>query len=376
MELTAAASWLNTAFAGYDRLILSALHAVSNSLFTFLFKLITLLGEKGILFFLAAIIFMLFPKTRKLGVCIFGAVCCGALITNIILKDLVARPYSQWWAEIGAPMEDDWSFPSGHVTAAAAGMVAIRLMKGKKWTVPAIVWILLMMISRNYLMAHYPSDVLAAAIIGTASAFIAYFITRFIFQFLYINRRKNWCGLVLNWSAPDYKGIPSRLGLTGEPENDYFTKVFGEGAAESEPSDRKSTPGAFGTAVKSAGTKVKEFASTVLKKTPASSDAAAENSSAEETVDASAAEAVPAESVQQEHQPVESAAVSAADGEPATEKMPETENRDAAAPESVPEPSRTEGSHAAAAQKKSGFSLNRLGGRSSSRSGYQGKHVK
>ena len=383
MELTAAASWLNTAFAGYDRLILSALHAVSNSLFTFLFKLITLLGEKGILFFLAAIIFMLFPKTRKLGVCIFGAVCCGALITNIILKDLVARPrpltvapYSQWWAEIGAPMEDDWSFPSGHVTAAAAGMVAIRLMKGKKWTVPAIVWILLMMISRNYLMAHYPSDVLAAAIIGTASAFIAYFITRFIFQFLYINRRKNWCGLVLNWSAPDYKGIPSRLGLTGEPENDYFTKVFGEGAAESEPSDRKSTPGAFGTAVKSAGTKVKEFASTVLKKTPASSDAAAENSSAEETVDASAAVAVPAESVQQEHQPVESAAVSAADGEPATEKMPETENRDAAAPESVPEPSRTEGSHAAAAQKKSGFSLNRLGGRSSSRSGYQGKHVK
>jgi hypothetical protein len=121
---------------------------------------------------------------------------------------------------------------------------------------------------------------------------------------------------------------------------------------------------------------VKEFASTVLKKTSASSDAATENSSAEETVDASAAEAVPAESVQQEHQPVESAAVSAADGEPATEKMPETENRDAAAPESVPEPSRTEGSHAAAAQKKSGFSLNRLGGRSSSRSGYQGKHVK
>ena len=383
MELTAAASWLNTAFAGYDRLILSALHAVSNSLFTFLFKLITLLGEKGILFFLAAIIFMLFPKTRKLGVCIFGAVCCGALITNIILKDLVARPrpltvapYSQWWAEIGAPMEDDWSFPSGHVTAAAAGMVAIRLMKGKKWTVPAVVWILLMMISRNYLMAHYPSDVLAAAIIGTASAFIAYFITRFIFQFLYINRRKNWCGLVLNWSAPDYKGIPSRLGLTGEPENDYFTKVFGEGAAESEPSDRKSTPGAFGTAVKSAGTKVKEFASTILKKTPASSDAAAENSAAEETVDTSAAEAVPAESVQQEHQPVESAAVSAADGEPATEKMPETENTEPAAPESVPEPSRMEGSHAAAAQKKSGFSLNRLGGRSSSRSGYQGKHVK
>ncbi|MBR0392535.1 MAG: phosphatase PAP2 family protein [Oscillospiraceae bacterium] len=230
MELTAAASWLNTAFAGYDRMILSLLHSVANGFFTFLFKLITLLGEKGILFFLAAIILMCFPKTRKLGVCIFGAVCCGALITNVILKDAVARPrpltvlpYSQWWAEIKAPAEDGWSFPSGHVTAAAAGMVAIRLMRGKRWTVPAIVWILLMMIARNYLMAHYPTDVLAAAIIGVASAFISYYITYFIFQFIYINRKKKWCGLVLTWSAPDYYGIPSRLKLTGEADEKEFT---------------------------------------------------------------------------------------------------------------------------------------------------------
>ncbi len=230
MELTAAASWLNTAFAGYDRMILSLLHSVANGFFTFLFKLITLLGEKGILFFLAAIILMCFPKTRKLGVCIFGAVCCGALITNVILKDAVARPrpltvlpYSQWWAEIKAPAEDGWSFPSGHVTAAAAGMVAIRLMRGKRWTVPAIVWILLMMIARNYLMAHYPTDVLAAAIIGVASAFISYYITYFIFQFIYINRKKKWCGLVLTWSAPDYYGIPSKLKLTGEADEKEFT---------------------------------------------------------------------------------------------------------------------------------------------------------
>ena len=230
MELTAAASWLNTAFAGYDRMILSLLHSIANEFFTFLFKLITLIGEKGIVFFLAAIILMCFPKTRKFGVCIFGAVCCGALITNIILKDAVARPrpltvapYSQWWAEIKAPAEDGWSFPSGHATAAAAGMVAIRLMRGKKWTIPAIVWILLMMIARNYLMAHYPTDVLAGAIIGTASAFISYYITYFIFQFIYINRKKSWCGLVLTWSAPDFYGIPSKLKLTGEADEKEFT---------------------------------------------------------------------------------------------------------------------------------------------------------
>lgn len=225
MELTAAAAWLNSFFAGYDRLILTALHAVANPVFTFLFRLITLIGEKGIIFFLAALVFMCFPKTRRLGVCIFGSVCCGALITNVILKDLVARPrpfnfepYVQWWANIGAPAEDEWSFPSGHVTAAAAGIVAIRLMRGKKWTIPAVVWVVIMMVARNYLMAHYPSDVLVGAIIGTASAFIAYYIAKFIFDFLYINRRKSWCSFLLNFSVPDIAGIPSRLGLTGEYE--------------------------------------------------------------------------------------------------------------------------------------------------------------
>jgi hypothetical protein len=82
LELTAAASWLNTAFAGYDRLILSALHAVSNSFFTFLAKLITLIGEKGLVFFLVAIIFMLFPKR------IFCAIC---RIYNILTKQAERR---------------------------------------------------------------------------------------------------------------------------------------------------------------------------------------------------------------------------------------------------------------------------------------------
>lgn len=129
---------------------------------------------------------------RDTGVCVFGAVCCGALITNIILKDSIARPrpfetveqFREWWMFVGSPFEDGFSFPSGHVTACAAGMTALSLMKGKKLVVPSVVIVLLMAISRNYLMAHYPSDVLVAAIIGVASGFIAWVITRFIFRFL------------------------------------------------------------------------------------------------------------------------------------------------------------------------------------------------
>jgi len=199
MELTATALWLNEFFAGFDMALLSGLHGAAESLgfvLTPLFKLITLLGEKGLLLFLLAFVCMLFAPSRDFGVCVFGAVCCGALITNIILKDTVARPrpfetveqFRQWWMFVGSPAEDGFSFPSGHVTATAAGMTAISLMKGRKWVLPSVIIVVLMAISRNYLMAHYPSDVLFAMLVGCASGFIAWFITLFIFRFLYARR--------------------------------------------------------------------------------------------------------------------------------------------------------------------------------------------
>ena len=195
MEMTAAAQWLNSAFSGFDGAILRAMHAVAGGVgvvLTPLMKLITLLGEKGLLMFLLAFAFMLFARHRRSGICIFGAVCCGALITSIFLKDAIGRPrpfetldlYRDWWNAVGSPAEDGFSFPSGHVTALTAGMTALWLTKGKKFIIPAAVSVLLMCLSRNYLMAHYPSDVLFAGVVGVASAFAAYGITCLIYRFL------------------------------------------------------------------------------------------------------------------------------------------------------------------------------------------------
>ena len=195
MTLTAEALWLNSFFSGYDTAILSFAHKMAElagSVLTPLNKIITLLGEKGILFFLLAVVLMLFPRFRRTGVCMFGAVCLGVLFTNIILKDQIARPrpfetvdqFRQWWEFIGAPAEDGFSFPSGHVTAAAAGVTSLCLMRGKRWFIPGAIWVLLMMFSRNYLMAHYPSDVLFALLVGVFSGFVAALITQLIFRFL------------------------------------------------------------------------------------------------------------------------------------------------------------------------------------------------
>ena len=204
---------INTVFAGYDKLILSVLHFLSRFLgflLTPLAKLVTFLGEKGIVFFLLALVLMCFAKTRKTGVCIFGAVCCGALITNVILKDWIARPrpfeglelFRQWWEAVGSPAEDGFSFPSGHVTAAAAGMTALYRAEGKKYLKPGIIVVLVMMVSRNYLMAHYPSDVLFGALVGIGSGYLAWEITKWIFRFLEEHPDQQLCRFALEFDLP------------------------------------------------------------------------------------------------------------------------------------------------------------------------------
>ncbi|MDO4983861.1 MAG: phosphatase PAP2 family protein [Eubacteriales bacterium] len=213
VTLTPFAQWLNTFFEGYDYKILDFLNTLAinaGGILTPVMKVISFLGEKGIMFFLLAFILLLFPKTRKVGVCVFGAVCCGALIGNIILKDMIARPrpfeannvFRSFWSTVGSPAEDGFSFPSGHVTAAAAGMFALWFSKGKKFALPTILWVGLMMISRNYLMAHYPSDVLAALIVGIFSAAVAWLITCIIFNRLEDNDDYPFCNFVLNAALP------------------------------------------------------------------------------------------------------------------------------------------------------------------------------
>lgn len=194
----------------FDNEILSWLHALAESgggFFTPLMRLITLIGEKGILMFLLSAILLCFPKTRKTGICIFGAVCCGALITNVILKDAVARLrpfeadalYRSWWEFVGAPAEKGFSFPSGHVTAAASGMLALCLIRGKKYILPAFAYVGLMSISRNYLMAHYPTDVLMAIFVGLFSALVACLITNMIYSLLLKNEANRFCAFILNF---------------------------------------------------------------------------------------------------------------------------------------------------------------------------------
>lgn len=211
--LTFAAELLNGLLARPDAAILGFWHGLAETCgawLTPLMKIISLLGEKGLLFFALAAILMCMRKTRKIGVCVFGAVCCGALITNILLKDAVARPrpflmteqFRQWWEFVGAPAEDGFSFPSGHATAAAAGALAFALTSRRKAAWAWLAFPVAVAASRNYLMAHYPSDVAAGLVIGALSALIAHAITNLIFCFLRAHKRWKWCRWILRFDVP------------------------------------------------------------------------------------------------------------------------------------------------------------------------------
>ncbi len=205
------ANWLDVAFYGFDNAILGFWGGLAESagvFFTPFMKFISSFGTKGIFMVLLSVILLLFKSTRKHGLTALISIIIGALITNVVLKNLVARArpythseYQAWWAIVGSPTESDYSFPSGHATIATDCFVAIFLASKKKsvswlWIVGA----LLICLSRNYLMVHYPTDVIAGVIVGLIAAISAKLLVDYIYKKLENNKENKFSIFALNAS--------------------------------------------------------------------------------------------------------------------------------------------------------------------------------
>ena len=81
-------------------------------------------------------------------------------------------------------------------------MTALCLSCRRKTVLLGYIYVLLMAFSRCYLMAHYPSDVIAAMIIGGISAVIAFFIAKWIFILLEKHHEKRLFGFILDFDLP------------------------------------------------------------------------------------------------------------------------------------------------------------------------------
>jgi membrane-associated phospholipid phosphatase len=106
---------------------------------------------------------------------------CGTILIDAVIstglkygvnrpRPFETYPFIDKQASGGSP-----SFPSGH-TSSAFGLATSISMTCPKWYVitPAFLWAGAVGYSRMDLGVHYPSDVLAGAVIGSGSAYLSY----------------------------------------------------------------------------------------------------------------------------------------------------------------------------------------------------------
>lgn len=153
---------------GIDWTILNWIQKVFRCEFLdFVVPKITALGNKGAIWLVLALILTISKKYRKYGIAMFAALAAGALIGNIMLKPLVARSRPCWLEAIELLIRNpsDYSFPSGHTLSSTIGAYMLT-SANRKFGWIAIPLAVLIALSRLYLYVHFPSDVLAGAIIG------------------------------------------------------------------------------------------------------------------------------------------------------------------------------------------------------------------
>lgn len=129
---------------------------------------LTLLGSGGAIWLLAAGGMLCTKKYRRQGVILLAGLAVGVLVGNVCLKNLIARPRPCWLDDsvmmlISSPA--DYSFPSGHTLSSVIGATVLT-KTDRRFGWAAIPLAAVIVFSRLYLFVHFPSDILAGAILG------------------------------------------------------------------------------------------------------------------------------------------------------------------------------------------------------------------
>lgn len=157
------------------RFLLWLKEALANPVLDKIMIFVSGLGNGGFLWIALGVLFLLLgfrnKVWRKRGWMVLLSLAGNALACNVLLKPLVnrTRPYDLLGYDILIPPVGDASFPSGHTSASFAAATAIYAIN-KKWGIMAYIFAGIMGFSRLYLGVHFPTDVLAGAIIGTVAA--------------------------------------------------------------------------------------------------------------------------------------------------------------------------------------------------------------
>ena len=140
----------------------------------------TTIANAGAVWLVLGAAMLIWKKYRLRGLTVLICIAVYTVIGTLILKNLIGRPRPF----IAMPdllvlvhKSSGFSFPSGHSGASFAAAYAIARGFGVHGAAPAYIAAAVIAMSRVYVGVHYPSDIIAGAVIGTISAAFAYAIT-------------------------------------------------------------------------------------------------------------------------------------------------------------------------------------------------------
>ena len=148
--------------------ILDSLQKIHTPMLDTIMTSVTKLGNSGIIWILTGIVLLCIPKYRKGGVLVMLALILNLILGNLILKNLIVRERPCWikdGIELLIAVPRDYSFPSGHTMSGFAAATAIWFTE-KRLGIAAFLLAALIGFSRLYLYVHFPTDVLAGAVLG------------------------------------------------------------------------------------------------------------------------------------------------------------------------------------------------------------------
>ncbi|HWP80489.1 MAG TPA: phosphatase PAP2 family protein [Candidatus Acidoferrum sp.] len=137
----------------------------------FVMPFISALGSGCLVWFALAAVLLMMRETRPAGAALLLALVFSLAACDLILKPLVARPRPfevNTAVRLLIPPPGGYAFPSGHTSAAFAATAALYKSRRPLLWRAAFVLAVLIAFSRLYLYVHYPSDVLAGALLGAA----------------------------------------------------------------------------------------------------------------------------------------------------------------------------------------------------------------
>lgn len=157
---------------GIEKEIMLFFQSLRTDFLNTLFEYITMLGEETIVIVLVAIIY--FAVDKRLAYRLFFATACSMGVNGVVKSFAkVPRPFTKEGITCVRPdTATGYSFPSGHTQIFSTWSPLLAMQIRKRWFTALIcIAVPLVALSRVFLGAHYPSDVVVGMLLGIGFAF-------------------------------------------------------------------------------------------------------------------------------------------------------------------------------------------------------------